>query len=70
VNSDRLLTIEEVADVLRVDRSTVGRYIKQGLIPVITLGKGKKAAKRIKQSTLDRLINTDVMHQKEGQNGH
>lgn len=43
------LTIEEVGRLLSVDARTVRRYIAVGAIESITLGPGKRAARRITQ---------------------
>lgn len=54
---ERLLTVREVARQLRVDDTTVRRWIKSGSLEAITLPhRGKRQAYRIKQSTLDALI--------------
>jgi len=55
--ADRLLTVREVARRLRVDDTTVRRWIKSGSLEAITLPhKGRRQAYRIKQSTLDKLL--------------
>ena len=52
-----LLTVREVAEQLRVDDTTVRRWIKSGSLEAITLPhRGKRQAYRIKQSTLDALL--------------
>lgn len=37
---DRLLTVSEVADVLRVSRMSIYRMIKQGEMPAFRVGRG------------------------------
>ena len=55
--TDSLLTIKEVARQLRVDDTTVRRWIKSGVLEAIALPHvGKRQAHRIKQSTLDSLL--------------
>jgi len=55
---DNLLTVHEVAQRLRVDDTTVRRWIKSGALEAITLPhQGKRQAYRIKKSTLDSLLN-------------
>ena len=55
---DDLLTVREVARRLRVDDTTVRRWIKSGALEAITLPhQGKRQAYRIKKSTLDSLLN-------------
>jgi excisionase family DNA binding protein len=53
-----LLTVREIAKRLRVDDTTVRRWIKSGALEAITLPhRGKRQAYRIKRSTLDMLLN-------------
>ena len=55
---EQLLTVEEVARRLRVDETTVRRWIKSGTLEAITLPhRGKRQAYRIRQSTLDAILN-------------
>ena len=54
---DELLTVREVAKRLRVDDTTVRRWIKSGALGAITLPhRGKRQAYRVKKSTMDRLL--------------
>ncbi|MBX5451506.1 helix-turn-helix domain-containing protein [Thermogemmatispora sp.] len=54
---EELLTVREVARRLRVDDTTVRRWIKSGALEAITLPhRGKRQAYRIKKSTLDALM--------------
>lgn len=54
---DELLTVREVAKRLRVDDTTVRRWIKSGALEAITLPhKGKRSAYRIKVATLTKLL--------------
>jgi excisionase family DNA binding protein len=54
---DELLTVREVARRLRVDDTTVRRWIKTGALEAISLPhKGRRQAYRVKQSTLDKLL--------------
>ncbi len=56
-----LLTVHEVARRLRVDDTTVRRWIKSGALEAITLPhRGKRQAYRIKQSTLDTLLHSSL----------
>jgi excisionase family DNA binding protein len=51
-----LLTVAEVAKRLRVDDTTVRRWIKTGALDAITLPHiGKRSAYRVKLSTMDTL---------------
>jgi excisionase family DNA binding protein len=55
--SEELLTVREVARRLRVDDTTVRRWIKSGALEAITLPhRGKRQAYRVKKSTMDRLL--------------
>jgi len=52
-----LLTVREVARRLRVDDTTVRRWIKNGSLEAITLPhRGKRSAYRVKKSTMDKLM--------------
>lgn len=54
---DELLTVREVARRLRVDDTTVRRWIKSGALEAITLPhRGKRQAYRVKKSTMDNLL--------------
>jgi len=58
---EELLTVREVAKRLRVDDTTVRRWIKSGALEAITLPhRGKRQAYRIKRSTLDTLLNATL----------
>ncbi|GCE15877.1 helix-turn-helix domain-containing protein [Tengunoibacter tsumagoiensis] len=52
-----LLTVREVAKRLRVDTTTVRRWITHGLLEAIPLPhRGKRQGYRIKKQTLDKLL--------------
>jgi excisionase family DNA binding protein len=52
-----LLTVREVAKQLRVDDTTVRRWIKNGVLEAITLPhRGSRQAYRIRRATLDALL--------------
>ena len=54
---DDLLTVREVARRLRVDDTTVRRWIKNSVLDAITLPhRGKRQVYRIRCSTLDALL--------------
>ncbi|WP_052888227.1 MULTISPECIES: helix-turn-helix domain-containing protein [Thermogemmatispora] len=58
-HTTELLTVSEVAKRLRVDDTTVRRWIKTGALQAITLPhKGKREVYRVKKNTLDELLNT------------
>jgi excisionase family DNA binding protein len=51
-----LLTVEEVAEYLRVSIYTVREMIKSGKLPGVKLGKSY----RIKRADVERLVNTEA----------
>ncbi len=52
-----LLTVSEVAEILRVDDTTVRRWVKQGVLEAIVLPHvNARQAYRIKRETLDRVL--------------
>lgn len=57
-NTQELLTVAEVARILRCDDTTVRRWIKLGVLEAVTLPSptGQKQGYRIKKSTLDKLL--------------
>jgi excisionase family DNA binding protein len=54
-----LLTVREVARHLRVDDTTVRRWIKSGALDAVALPhSGKRCGYRVRRHTLDALFNT------------
>ena len=54
---DNLLTIAEVAKRLRVDNTTVRRWVKNGVLEAVTLPHlNARQSYRIKESTLHNLL--------------
>jgi len=52
-----LLTVSEVAKILRVDDTTVRRWVKQGALEAVVLPHlNTRQAYRIKRETLDRVL--------------
>lgn len=65
--TEELLTVREVAQALRVDDTTVRRWIKSGALEAITLPHlNKRQAYRVRRETLNKLINGQHAHH----NGH
>ncbi len=61
---DELLTVREVAKRLRVDDTTVRRWIKSGALEAITLPhKAKRQAYRVKLSTMNKLLQAPLPKQ-------
>ncbi len=54
---EELLTVQEVAEILRVDNATVRRWIKSGTIEAVKLPhRGKREVHRIKRTTLNAIL--------------
>ncbi|HLZ59057.1 MAG TPA: helix-turn-helix domain-containing protein [Ktedonosporobacter sp.] len=52
-----LLTVHEVAQILRVDDTTVRRWIKNGVLEAVRLPHlNKRESYRIRQETVDKLL--------------
>ena len=52
-----LLTVSEVADILRVDNTTVRRWVKQGTFEAVILPHvNTRQAYRIKRETVEKLL--------------
>jgi len=59
--NSELLTVHEIAQILRCDDTTVRRWVKQGTLEAISLPhRGLRTAYRIRRSTLDTLLATTV----------
>jgi len=57
-----LLTVHEVAKALRVDDTTVRRWIKNGVLEAIALPHAnKRQAYRVKRETLDTLLASNAV---------
>jgi excisionase family DNA binding protein len=57
--SGDLLTVREVAKHLRVDDTTVRRWIKSGALDAVALPhSGKRCGYRVRKNTLDALFST------------
>lgn len=55
----QLLTVAEVARVLRVDNTTVRRWVKQGVLEAVILPhKNERQGYRFKSETLENLLAT------------
>lgn len=61
-NTGELLTVREVAQHLRVDDTTVRRWIKSGALEAITLPhRGKRRGYRVRKITIEELFNSSSM---------
>jgi len=53
----KLLTVHEVAAILRVDDTTVRRWIKNGLLEAVRLPHlNKRESYRVRQETVEKLL--------------
>ena len=60
--NEELLTVHEVAQQLRVDDTTVRRWIKNGVLEAIALPhRGLRQAYRIRKATLDALLTSTAL---------
>ncbi len=61
-HNDELLTVHEVARRLRVDDTTVRRWIKHGTLEAVSLPHvGKRQAYRVRRSTIDTLLSQPTL---------
>lgn len=52
-----LLTVSEIAQILRCDATTCRRWIKNGILTSVILPhKGKRQSYRVKRSELDKIL--------------
>jgi excisionase family DNA binding protein len=57
ITMSELLTVSEVANILRVDDTTVRRWVKQGALEAVVLPHvNERQAYRIKRETLDKML--------------
>ena len=57
MSENRLLTVQEIAALLRVDQTTVRRWINNGSLPAVALPKqASRTIYRVKQSEIDKLL--------------
>ncbi|MBV9616881.1 MAG: helix-turn-helix domain-containing protein [Ktedonobacteraceae bacterium] len=60
--SSDLLTVSEVARILRVDDTTVRRWVKQGALEAVVLPHvNERQAYRIKRATLNKVLGSDIL---------
>lgn len=64
VETERFLTVEEVAEILRVSRWSVGRYIKAGALNAIK-GDGPNGSIRIPLSSVTAYIEAHTVRAEE-----
>jgi excisionase family DNA binding protein len=61
-HADELLTVREVARRLRVDDTTVRRWIKHGTLEAVSLPHvGKRQAYRVRRSTIETLLSSPAL---------
>ncbi len=61
IHMSELLTVSEVAEILRVDDTTVRRWVKQGALEAIILPHvNERQAYRIKRETLEKLLGSNT----------
>jgi excisionase family DNA binding protein len=61
-DGNELLTIHEVAKRLRVDDTTVRRWITKGILEAVILPHaGKRQAYRVRKTTLDKLLSNSTV---------
>jgi excisionase family DNA binding protein len=53
-NDDELLTVAEVAEILKLHEQTARKWVREGKIPSIYLG-SRQAGYRVKRSTINRI---------------
>ena len=62
IEDGELMTVSEVASGLRVDNTTVRRWVKQGLLEAVILPHlNERQGYRIKRATYERLLNSPAM---------
>lgn len=60
MDSNELLTVSEVAHILRVDDTTVRRWVKQGALEAVVLPHvNARQAYRIRRETLNKVLGSN-----------
>ncbi len=59
----QLLTVEEVAQRLKMHPETVRRWIRDGQLHAIRFGTGKRASLRIRESEVERFLANQERHE-------
>jgi excisionase family DNA binding protein len=58
---ENLLTVSEVAEILRVDDTTVRRWVKQGALEAVVLPHvNERQAYRIKRETVNKILKDET----------
>ncbi len=58
---ENLLTVSEVAEILRVDDTTVRRWVKQGALEAVVLPHvNERQAYRIKRETVNKILKDEA----------
>jgi len=52
---EKLFTLKEAQEILRVSRPTIYRMREDGRLPVISIGQGRKTIYRVTESSLKKL---------------
>jgi excisionase family DNA binding protein len=61
---ENLLTVSEVAEILRVDDTTVRRWVKQGALEAVVLPHvNERQAYRIKRETVNKILKDETVQQ-------
>lgn len=69
--TSELLTVSEVADILRVDATTVRRWIKFGTLDAVSLPhRDKRQAYRVRKTTLGKLLGEEHTHHSHNHHHH
>jgi excisionase family DNA binding protein len=59
---ENLLTVSEVAEILRVDDTTVRRWVKQGALEAVVLPHvNERQAYRIKRETVNKILKDETV---------
>lgn len=68
--SNELLTVSEVADTLRVDDTTVRRWVKNGVLEAVVLPHlGNRQSYRIRKATLNKITGEEHTHHSHNHHG-
>lgn len=67
VMSDEWMTVQDVSEYLKVDPETVRRWVRNGELKVLSLGRGNRSGYRILKTELDAFIRARYDYKKAPQ---
>jgi len=64
--NSKYLTVQELAELLRLDESTIYKWVDQKRLPYVDLGKGKKRCLRFSSEEINTMLRTHSVNPAQG----